>query len=329
MDDNYKLFLLNKITSRNSSVQIANLEEISKIIQTIQYIRYKKKDKYSVDRLHDSNLLYQKAYLHGLSIQTLSKGINVTIPQLNINTTLNDPISIGILVRGLLETYLTFYHTNFAVNDAERTISYISWIIYGQKQRIKLNFEKPDTNLLQTNKQLYDKYLQLYEANMQKLEEEKQLINRNIELLKETHVFSEFDNETRNKYIKQLNSNWKFEFLNKSFRTLGYQNILNKVGIRISSFNNLYNHLSWPTHSTSIGISQIADMWNQDRADLLFLNNALLYTNTFLALMSRDVIYNDPDFEIGYKALSQDYKDLINFYNYHFRGNDFTIDSID
>jgi hypothetical protein len=45
--------------------------------------------------------------------------------------------------------------------------------------------------------------------------------------------------------------------------------------------------------------------------------------------MSRDVIYNDSDFEIGYKALSQDHKDLINFYNYHFRGNDFAIDSID
>ena len=44
MDDTYKIFLLNKIMSRDPSIQIANLDNVLTIIQTIQYVRYKKKD---------------------------------------------------------------------------------------------------------------------------------------------------------------------------------------------------------------------------------------------------------------------------------------------
>jgi hypothetical protein len=79
------------------------LEDVTKIVQTIQFGRYKEKDQYTVDRLHESNLLYQKAYLHGLSILKLSKGIHVSLPEYKINTVFNDPISIGIIVRGLLK----------------------------------------------------------------------------------------------------------------------------------------------------------------------------------------------------------------------------------
>jgi len=329
MDENYKIFLLNTIMSRDSSDQITLLEDVTKIVQTIQFGRYKEKDQYTVDRLHDSNLLYQKAYLHGLSILKLSKGIHVFLPQFKINTVFNDPVSIGIIVRGLLETYLTFYQINFAVNEDQRDTSYISWIIYGLKQRQKLKFERPDEKLLQTDKALYDKYNQLYMANMQKLAEEEQVVSGNIELLKRTITFSKFDVENQKNFIKQLSRDWKFEFIDGKYRTLGYQDILNKVGLRLSSFKNLYNHLSWPTHSTSISMRQIAEMWNQGRMDLTFLNNALIYTNMILSMMSRDVIYIDPDFETGYNALSQEYKDLLNFYNYHFRGNDYTIDKID
>lgn len=329
MDDNYKIFLLSTIISRDSSGQITLLEDVTKMVQTIQFARYKEKDQYTVDRLHDSNLLYQKAYLHGLSILKLSKGIHVSLPQYKINTVFNDPVSIGIIVRGLLETYLTFYQINFAENEDQRDTSYISWIIYGFKQRQKLKFEKPDDGLLQTDKSLYDKYNLLYMGNMQKLEQEKQVMNGNIELLKRTTTFSKFDIENQKNFIKQLSRDWKFEYSDDKYRTLGYQDILNKVGLRLSSFKNLYNHLSWPTHSTSIGMRQIAEMWDQGRMDINFLNNALVYTNMILSLMSRDVIYIDPDFEIGYKALSQEYKDLLNFYNYNFRGNDYTIDKID
>lgn len=40
------------------------------------------------------------------------------------------------------------------------------------------------------------------------------------------------------------------------------------------------------------------------------------------------MLINDPDFMIGYKELSQEKKDLLNFYNYYYRGNDFTIEKI-
>jgi hypothetical protein len=235
----------------------------------------------------------------------------------------------AILVRGLLETYLTFYHINFAENDDKRDTSYISWILFGLKQRLKLKFEKPDENLIQTNRKIYDKYNQMYISNMQRLEEEKRVLDKNVEALKRTTVYSSFDLETQKSYIKQLSREWKFEYSNKKYHPLGYQDILNRVGIRIRSFSNLYNHLSWPSHSTSVGMRQISEMWNQGRMDIVFLNNALIYTNMVLSMMSRDVIYIDSDFEIGYKALSQEYKDLLNFYNYHFRGNDYTIDIID
>ena len=114
-----------------------------------------------------------------------------------------------------------------------------------------------------------------------------------------------------------------------TFKPIGYQDVLDKIGLRLDLLKNLYNHLSWSAHSTSIGITQFADLWYQGRTDLLFLNNALIYTCTFLALMSRDIIINDSDFKLGYDGLEQEYKDLFNFYNYYFRGNDFTIENID
>ena len=270
MDDNYKILLLNRIMSRDSSDQIKHLEDVTKIVQTIQLGRYNEKDLYTVDRLHDSNLLYQKAYLHGLSILKLSKGIPVEMPPFNKIVSLNDPVSIALLVRGLLETYLTFYHINFADNDDKRDTSYISWIVFGLKQRQKLKFEKTDESLIHTNRKLYDKYNQLYISNIQRLEEEKRVLDNNVELLKRTAVFSSFDLKTQKNYIKQLNREWKFEYSNNKCQPIGYQDILNRVGIRISSFLNLYNHLSWPTHSTSVAVSQIADMWNQGRMDKLF-----------------------------------------------------------
>lgn len=315
--------------SRDPSVQIVNLENILSIIQTIQFGRYREKDRYTDERLHDSNLLYQKAYLHGLSISKLSRGIKVNFPQPNQTIPLNDPISIALLVRGLLETYLTFYHINFWEDKDRRDTSYFSWIIFGLNQRQKLKFEKPDKTMLQTDKELYEKYNQLYISNLQKMEEEQVVLDSNIEVLKRTSIFSSFDSETQKKYIKQLKSEWKFEYKNNSWQTIGYQNILNKVGIRISSFSNLYNHLSWPTHSTSVAMSQIEDLWNQNRMDILFLNNSLIYTNLFLMLMSRDILINDPDFLIGYNDLSQENKDLLNFYNYYYRGNKFTIERVE
>jgi uncharacterized protein (UPF0335 family) len=314
--------------SHDSSDQIKLLEDVTKIVQSIQLGRYNEKDLFTVDRLHDCNLLYQKAYLHGLSILKLSKGIHVEMPSFNKIVSLNDPVSIALLVRGLLETYLTFYHINFADNNDKRDTSYISWIVFGLKQRQKLKFEKPDESLIHTNRKLYDKYNQMYISNMQRLEEEKRVLDNNVEALKRTAVFSSFDLENQKNYIKQISREWKFGYSNNKYQPIGYQDILNNVGIRISSFSNLYNHLSWPTHSTSVAMSQIADMWNQGRMDILFLNNSLIYTNLFLSLMSRDILINDPDYMIGYNELSQEKKDLMNFYNYYFRGNDFTIDKI-
>ncbi len=172
MDDTYKIFLLHKIMSRDPSIQIANLDNVLTIIQTIQYVRYKKKDCYTDDRLHDSNLLYQKAYLHGLSILKLASGIQVNLPPPNKKVLINDPVSIALMVRGLLETYLTFYHINFADTKDNRDTSYISWIIFGLNQRQKLNFEKPDEDMIRTDKERYEKYIQLYISNMENLEKD-------------------------------------------------------------------------------------------------------------------------------------------------------------
>jgi hypothetical protein len=67
---------------------------LQKLCRKIQLGRFNEKDLYTVDRLHDSNLLYQKAYLHGLSILKLSKGIHVEMPPFNKIVSLNDPVSV-------------------------------------------------------------------------------------------------------------------------------------------------------------------------------------------------------------------------------------------
>ena len=315
MDDNYKVLLLRRITSRDTNTQKNNLKDTLDIVQSIQYNRYKKKDAYIIPMLHDSNLLFQKAYLHGKSIYQLSQGIDVFVSEFNANIKINDPFSIGILIRGLLESYLTFFHINFAPTEEAKKSLYISWVIYGQNQRQKVA--------------ILDKTNPLYELNNQKLLSEKKSIDKNIEHLKKTNSYSELSQENQLKLIKQLKNNWKFEFQSDKYKIIGYQEILDKVGIRNQLYKNLYNHLSWSTHSTSVGLSQFADLWDTKGADLLFLNNSLIYTCSILAFMSRDVVINDSDFRIGYDHLTQDQKDLLNFYNYYFRSNDYTIDKID
>ena len=210
---------------------------------------------------------------------------------------------------------MTFYHINFADLDEIRDISYTSWIIHGLKQRQKIELRKENNPF--------------YQLQQKKKDEEKKAIESNIDFLHKTKTFSQLTEQQRNSYIKGLKNNWKYEFSECKYKPIGYQEILNNIGIRYDLLKDLYNHLSWSAHSTSIGISQLADLWNNERADLLFLNNALIFTCTLLALMSRDVIINDPDFNIGYDALSSDQRNLLNFYNNYFRGDDFTLEKID
>ena len=103
MDEQLKIQLLRKITDKNNEAQVENLRQLTDIVQIIQYSRYIGKDAYFESRLHDSNLLYQKTYLHGLSIYQLSKGISINIPSLSIKSNINDPISISILERAKIQ----------------------------------------------------------------------------------------------------------------------------------------------------------------------------------------------------------------------------------
>jgi len=165
--------------------------------------------------------------------------------------------------------------------------------------------------------------------NLKKLKEDKLYIDRLILKLKESSIYSNLTEEKQNSLIGLLKRDWKISFHDSSYKRNSYHQILESLKIQNELFKNIYNNLSWSAHSTSVIIAQFKNLWDQDRSDILFLKNALLLSNSFLSFMTVDMIKNDNDYYPCYKRLSNSDKDLLNYYNYFFRGDDRTIEKVD
>ncbi len=314
MDESEKREFLDIILSRETHNQIYNLRQILNICESLQYRRYFEKPTFNSQILQDNNLLYQKCHLHGCSIHALSTGIKITNTDLGINQIINDPFSINVIFRTLLETFLTFYFVNFSPTDEENQARHLIWIIFGLYQRQKIKIADVSNPLLKMNET--------------KLREEKQNIEKLLLILYKYESYKNLSHDKKVTLNKTLKSEWKIIFSGESFRTTNFPQILDLVGIRMEIYSNIYNNLSWSAHSTSISISQFKDLWNNERNDILIQNNTLMHTSSFLSFMTADLIRKDHEYYSSYLQLSQYQKDLLNFYNYYFRGNDKTIERI-
>jgi hypothetical protein len=312
MKEEIKVKLLQQVASENSGIQKGNFQTVLLILNSIHYNRHRTKDEFSSSRLQDSNLLLQKILLNGYSMFKLISGIQIPNIEYNNYVTFNDPITLNAILRSLLETYLTFHFFNFAELEAENEIRYKIWSYFGLYNRSKIKITSPS---------LTDQYRIVQENDAKEMD---QLLSE----IKDSDLFLKLCDAKKRSLLEDLQRNWKIKFYDKSYRKLGYQDLLNDIGLRIEFYDNQYNYLSWATHTTSILIYQLRQMYDQSW-DRLELHNCLIKACSLIAMSTMDLISNDNDYLLSYNLLSQEHKDLLNFYSYYFRGDNFTIDKID
>jgi hypothetical protein len=312
MKEELKIKLLQKVSSENTEIQKLNFQTVLLILNSIHYNRQKTRDAFISERLQDSNLLLQKVMINGYSMIKLISGIQIPNIELKNFVTFNDPITLNTILRSLLETYLTFHHFNFAKLKLENEIRHKIWSYYGLYNRAKIKINTPT---------LTDQHKIVKENDTREM-------NQLLSEIMSSDLFLNLRDEKKKSFIKDLQRNWKVKFTGNTYTQLGYQDLLNSIGLRIEFYENQYNYLSWATHTTSILIYQLRQMYDLSW-DKLELHNCLIKGCSLIAMSTVDLILNDDDYLPSYELLNQEHKDLLNFYSYYFRGDDFTIDKVD
>jgi hypothetical protein len=310
MDESKKLRLLLNVYLDSVERSLNNLEAILLICNSIQQYRLTINDKFDNERLQNSNLLFQKAFLHGHSIKTLAQGIDIVNLKTSLSVKINDPLSLHILFRGLLETYLTFYLINvLQPNDKAKEIMHLLWLYHGLYQRQKADFSNS---------------VKKEEAEV-KLSTEKKILD-NLELqIRSSTQFKNLNPRSQELFFKQIKHNWKISFKNDSYSSLGYQDVIKATSLRHDLFTNFYNYFSWDSHSTCISVFQLRGLY-ENGYDEKLVATTVGYTFFFLSFMTYDLIINDPNYIPCYQRLPQDLKDLLNFYNIYLRGDEFSLE---
>jgi len=312
MTEAKKINLLNQLSNDNIEIQKSNFKYILLILNSIHYNRYLLKDEFSSERLQNSNLLLQKIMMNGYSMDKLMPGI--LIPNIQYKNLVNfrDPITLNAILRSLLESYLTFHYFNFAPTKIENDIRHKIWAYYGLYNRSKIEIDTP------TLQERYQAVKKQDAHEMDKLLSE----------IKDSEIYKKLNNDKQCAFNKEIKRNWKIKFCNQTYIPLSYQDLFNNIGLRIEYFRSQYNYLSWSTHTTSILIYQLRQMYDAEW-DKSEINNILLKACSIISLATMDLIINDHDYISSYNCLSQQQKDFLNFYSYYYRGDTYTIDKID
>jgi hypothetical protein len=312
MTDDQKLRLLEQVASDSTEIQKNKFQSLLFILNSIQYNRYLIKDEFISERLQNSNLLLQKIMLNGYSMNMLISGIQIPNIEYKNFVKLRDPSTLNIILRSLLESYLTFHYFNFADTQIENDIRHKIWAYYGLYNRSKINIDTPS----------------LQERSHVVKEHDAHEMSILLDEITGSELYKQLSNEKQKLLNKDLKKNWKIKFCGQSYKSLSYQDLFDNIGLRIKYYKSQYNYLSWSAHTTSILIYQLRNMYDAEW-DKTEIHTVLLKACSMIALSTIDLILNDKDYLSSYNLLNQEHKDLINFYSYYYRGNEYTQDKVD
>ncbi|MGE0079588.1 MAG: hypothetical protein AB7S48_17135 [Bacteroidales bacterium] len=264
------------------------------------------------EKQHYFHLVAQKAMLNGYSILKLFNGIEVLNISSGNNFTVFDPSSMVVLSRSLLESYLTFNYVYNVKSELESNFKFNLWLQYGLRNRIKTE------NTIQIEKEEHKSTLENDKINREKLLTE----------IKESEFFKALHEANHSDFLKTIKSNWKIGIQGNNFISLGWQNLLDNTGIKPELSKEVYNFLSWYSHSTCISIFQFRDMYVSGFSNFL-LYNTLNQSSFIISMFISDMVRFDSDYKPGYETLSQEAREYINTYNYILRNNEYTIDKFE
>lgn len=263
---------------------------------------------YKGERLYHINLLTQKLMLHSHAVKNLLLGYNLKLRTNPIPIPILDPFSVFVLKRAIIENFLTINYLSLSTNVEEAELRFKIWMMYGLSKR---NCSDIKTEVAQNIQNL-----DLLSINSLKEEIIQSTFYKNLEI------------KYQNSFFKTLNNDWKIIFNNTKYYVLSWKKLLDYIGLKEEIKSDIYNFLSWHTHSQSLSTLQLAEMYDSGM-DLINIKISTKELSTFVSFLINDLLLIDCDFENAYKGLSDYQHEIITFYNNAFREYDYIYDKIE
>ena len=286
---------------------IGHYDNLVQALSTCFYERNKRNQTYKTERLYHINLLTQKFILHCHAIKNILSGYNLSInnvPEIHIL----DPFSIFVLKRALIENYLTINYLTLSTNEEEAELRFKIWMKFGLSKRdcFELISEKAESVHISDL------------INIETLDKE----------IRQSEYFCRLSPEKQVNLFKIFKKDWKIIFKDNLFNVVSWQKLIDYTGMKEEIKGNIYNFLSWHSHSQSISTLQLAEMYNS-RMDVKNIKISTKELSIFVAFLLNDLIIIDKGFEEVYLDLTNYQKEIFTFYNHSFRLENYIYEKIE
>jgi len=251
---------------------------------------------------NQANIICQMIISKNAHIITSAKGIyiNDKLPMIV------DPTAIGVLVRNVFETVVMFHSVfTFHTSQEVKTLVYDLWDIAGftYRQRFKEVLNTPENHIKQ--------------------EQELTMINRQIEKIKSSKIYSSIKNQGA---IDHLINNKEYKFLINENKIIpvSWQEAANLLKFKQNQMKEIYTHLSLYAHPSSVSVVQYEQMflegYNVGLAGLQFM----ILSSLNIAFIVEYIKFFPESIGI-FNNLPEDEKFIINSLIRLIRGEEYTI----
>ena len=262
---------------------------------------YAEKDAYIINQMMFTKLTHLKVLLHGVGYKSPNGGkLNEII----------DPTIIASLVRNIFETCalfnLIFRQTN---SEEEMIIIYNLWSISGlnYRQRFESNLESKQAQ--------------------EKIEEERSVIQKLTEEIKQTSVFKNLTEKSKGKIESRIEQkDFRIVFDGKKVKCYtSWQELCNVMQLNEEIFDNIYTYFSLYSHPSQVAVFQFESMFTkkQEFKELTAVN--LKYCFSLLSVFIADYIHKFPSIKSTFEKLDLYKQIAIDSFNVFLRNEEFAI----
>ncbi len=286
---------------------LSNFEDLLNILLSMFSDRIKDNNvKFENERLYYLNLLSQKILVHGFSIKSLTNGITLESSINNFSINMFEPFSIYSIERTLIENYLVQnYLSNSSENEDTLDCRFAIWMRYGINKRNIL----PESDEEKRVVELDNKAIENFENQ-----------------IKSKECYKNLSQKKKESFFKTINKEWKILFFEDKFKPISWSELIKEAGIKDGINDKIYNFLSWHAHSQSISILQFKEMWDTNSEQEAIIQS-IKKVNMFIAFLIADIILSNNNFKNIYYSLSEEHKNMVNYYNFSFRSDLYMIKS--
>lgn len=263
---------------------------------------YAEKDAYMINQMMFTKLTHLKVLLEGVGYKSPSGGkLNKII----------DPTIIASLVRNIFETCavfnLIFRQTN---SEEEMIIIYNLWSISGlnYRQRFESNIES--------------------EESQEKIELERIEIEKLIEEIKQTSVYKNLTEKSKEKIESRIeHKDFRIVFNGNKIKCYtSWQDLCDVMHLNEKIFENIYTYFSLYSHPSQVAVFQFESMFTRRNEEFKALTATnLKYCFSFLSVFIADYIYKFPTMKDTFEKLDIHKQIAIDSFNVFLRDKEYAI----